>query len=110
MGANAIEFHRKNSATIICIVDLSNSELTSLEGYTGTFIAKVNKSDTEAVITKEGDIIDLVITFVLTPTETDKAFNIYHYDIVIEKVIEEELINEYTVVQDVLEILKSVSN
>lgn len=101
MGANAIEFHRKNAATIICTV----TGLTSLAGYTGTLTVKVNKDDTAVVITKEGDIVDLVITFVLTPTETDKAFNIYHYDIVIV-----DATNEYTVVQDVLEILKSVSN
>jgi hypothetical protein len=97
MGANAIEIYRKNSKTIVCTV----SGLANLVDYTAT---------TTAVITKTGDIVGLVITFTLTPTLTDVPYKIYHYDIVIEKVVEEVLINEYTIVQDVLEIKKSVSN
>lgn len=111
MGKNAIEIYRKKSATIICTVDLTNSVLTSLEGYTGTLTAKVNKDDTTAVITKVGDIVGPVITFVLTPTETDKVSNILHYDIVILNPPEgEENPLEHTIVQDLLEIKKSVSN
>jgi len=101
MGANSIEIHRKNSCSIGCTV----TGLSSLSGYTGTLIAKVNKSDTTAVITKEGSIEGLVITFKLTPTLTDVAYKIYHYDIVIDGGT-----NEYTIVQDLLEIKKSVSN
>jgi|GEM_PF-3425522 len=101
MGANSIEIYRKNSKTIVCTV----SGLASLSGYTGTLTAKVNKSDTTVVITKVGDIVGLVITFELTPTLTDVAYKIYHYDIVID-----DETNEYTIVQDLLEIKKSVSN
>jgi len=101
MGANAIEIHRKNSCSVVCTV----TGLANLDGYTGTLIAKVNKSDTSAVITKEGSIEGLVITFDLTPTLTDVPYKIYHYDIVID-----DETNEYTIVQDLLEIKKSVSN
>ena len=107
MGANAIEFHRKNSATIICTI----TGLASLAGYTGILTAKVNKDDTTAVITSTGSIVDLVITFILESTDTDKAFNILHYDIVITKPpVGEEDPLVYTVTQDVLEIKKSVTN
>ena len=106
MGANAIEIYRKNSKTIVCTV----TGLVDLVDYTATLIARINKSDTSAVITKAGSIAGLVITFALTPTLTDVAYKIYHYDIVIDKVVEEELINEYTIVQDILEIKKSVKN
>lgn len=107
MGANAIEIYRKKSKTIICTV----TGLADLDGYTGILIAKVNKSDTTAVITKTGSITGLVITFVLTPTLTDVADNIYHYDIVITNPPEgEEDPLEYTIVQDILEIKKSVSD
>lgn len=107
MGLNAVEIHRKNSATIICTI----TGLESLEGYTGTLTVKVNKEDTTAVITKTGSIADLVITFILESTDTDKAFNIYHYDIIITKPpVGEEDPLMYAVTQDVLEILKSVSN
>lgn len=101
MGANSIEIHRKNSCSVVCTV----SGLSSLSGYTGTLTAKVNKSDTTAVITKVGSIVGLVITFALTPTLTDVPFKIYHYDIVID-----DETDEYTIVQDLLEIKKSVSN
>lgn len=101
MGANAIEIHRKNSKTIICTV----TGLADLDGYTGTLTAKVNKSDTTAVITKVGDITGLVITFVLTPTLTDKPYKVYHYNIIID-----DETNKYTIVQDILEIKKSVSD
>jgi len=101
MGANPIEIYRKNSKTIICTV----SGLANLNGYTGTLIAKVNKADTKAIITKEGSIEGPVITFELTPTLTDVPYKIYHYDIVID-----DETNETTIVQDLLEIKKSVSN
>lgn len=101
MGANAIEIYRKNSKSIECTV----TGLADLDGYTATLIAKVNKSDTTAVITKTGNIVGRVITFTLTPTLTDVAYKIYHYDIVID-----DSTDEYTIVQDVLEIKKSVSN
>ncbi|MBA7526579.1 hypothetical protein ES705_18741 [subsurface metagenome] len=111
MGLNALEIYRKKKATIICTVDLSKSELTSLEGYTSTLTVKVNKDDETAVITSEGEIIDLVIIFVLTLTETDKVDNIYNYDIVITKPpVGEEDPLVHTVTQDVFEIKKSVSN
>lgn len=107
MGVNAIEIYRKNSKTIVCTV----SGLDDLDGYTGTLIAKVNKEDTTAVITKIGSIEGLVITFVLTPTLTDVPYKIYHYDVVIVNPPEgEEDPIEYTIVQDLLEIKKSVSN
>lgn len=101
MGANAIEIHRKNSIKIECTV----SGLPSLSGYTGILAAKVNKADTVKVIEKTGSIAGLVITFNLTPSDTDKAYNIYHYDIIID-----DETDKYTIVQDVLEIKKSVSN
>ncbi|KPK79342.1 MAG: hypothetical protein AMS27_18100 [Bacteroides sp. SM23_62_1] len=101
MGANAIEIYRKNSCKIECTV----SGLPSLSGYTGKLTAKVNKDDTEKVIDKTGDIVEFVITFNLTPSDTDKPYKIYHYDVVID-----DSTNEYTVVQDLLEIKKSVSN
>ncbi len=106
MGANSIEIYRKNSATIICTV----TGLEDLVDYVATLTAKVNKNDTTAVITKVGSIIGLVITFILTSAETDKAFNILNYDIVIAKPVAEEDPIVYTVVQDVLEIKKSIAN
>lgn len=102
MGANAIEIYRKNSVEIECTV----TGLASLSGYTGTLIARVNKSDTTAVvITKTGSIAGLVITFKLTPTLTDVDYKIYHYDIIID-----DETDKYTIVQDILEIKKSVKN
>ena len=101
MGANAIEIYRKNSVTIVCTV----TGLANLDEYTGTLTARVNKSDTAAVITKTGSITGLVITFVLTPALTDVAYKVYHYDIVID-----DETDKYTIVQDILEIKKSVKN
>jgi len=111
MGVNAIEFHREKKAIIICTVDLSKSELTSLEGYTSTLTAKVYKDDEVAVIEKVGSTVGLVITFTLGSTETDKTERIHHYDIVATKPpVGEEDPLIHTVTQDVLEIKKSVSN
>ncbi len=99
MGANAIEIYRKNSKTIVCTV----TGLTSLSGYTATLSAKINHNDTDAIISKVGTISGLVITFLLTPSHTNVTAKIYHYDIIIDNEA-----NEYTVVQDILEIKKSV--
>ncbi len=98
MGANAIEIHRNNSVSIDCTV----SGLANLIGYTGTLTAKETKDDT-AVITKVGSIVGLVITFALLPASTDVAHKIYYYDIVIVSAT-----NNYTIVQDELEIKESV--
>ncbi len=101
MGANSIEIYRKNSVAIVCTV----TGLADLDGYTGTITARVNKNDAAAVIEKDGSISGLVITFALTPALTDIAYKIYHYDIVID-----DNTDKYTIVQDLLEIKKSVSN
>ncbi len=106
MGLNAIEIYRKNSVTIICTV----TGLDDLVDYIATFTAKVNKSDTTAVIEKVGSVVGLVITFVLDSSETDKVSNIFNYDIIITKPVAEEDPIVYTIVQDVLEIKKSVAN
>lgn len=106
MGINAIEFHRKNTVAIICIV----TGLESLADYVATLTAKKYKDDTETVIEKIGSIAALVITFSLGSSETDETEDIYHYDIVIVKSVAEEDSLIYTVTQDTLRILKSVSN
>ena len=99
MGANAIEIYQKNSKTVICTV----TGLANLIGYTGTLTVKANKYDTTAVITKAGSIVGLVITFTLLPADTDETPKIYYYDIVIASAT-----NNYTIVQDELEIKESV--
>ncbi len=100
MGANAIEIIRGNSKIIPCKV----TGLADLGGYTATLTAAINKGGA-AVIEKVGGISGMVITFALTPALTNVAYKVYHYDIVIT-----DEVNEYTLVQDVLEIVKSVTN
>lgn len=99
MGANAIEIYEGNSKTVICTV----TGLANLDGYTATLTARANKDDAAAVIEKVGSIVELVITFTLLPADTDETAKIYYYDIVIASAT-----NNYTIVQDELEIKKSV--
>lgn len=99
MGANAIEIYERCSRTVICTV----TGLANLDGYTATLTARINKDDDDAVIEKAGSIDGLVITFTLLPEDTNETPKIYYYDIVIVSTT-----NNYTVVQDELEIKKSV--
>lgn len=99
MGANAIGIYERCSRTVICTV----TGLANLDGYTATLTARVNKDDTAAVIEKTGVIVALVITFTLLPADTNVAAKIYYYDIVIVSAT-----NNYTIIQDELEIKKSV--
>jgi hypothetical protein len=100
MGANALVIKRSNSCEIECTV----TGLNDLAGYTSTLTAAIAPGGT-AVITKVGTHSGLVITFALTPTLTDVDEMVYHYDIVID-----DGTNEYTLVQDILEVEESVSN
>ena len=100
MGANAIKIPQQNTRTVICTV----TGLVNLNGYTATLTVKKKPEDTTAVIDeKEGSISDLVITFALTPTET----NVDPYEYVYFITIDDET-NRYTVAEDICEIEYSV--
>ena len=99
MGANAIRIYERCSKTVICTV----TGLANLDGYTATLTARANKDDTTAVIEETGSIVGLVITFTLLPADTNETAKIYYYDIVIVSAT-----NNYTIVQDELEIKRSV--
>lgn len=100
MGVNALEIKKGGSGQVECTV----TGLADLSGYTATFTAAATYGGT-AVITATGSVSGLVITFDLTPAKTDVTERIYLYDIVIT-----DGVNEYPLVQDIFEILKSVSN
>jgi hypothetical protein len=100
MGANALQIKKAVSVAVECTV----TGLNDLAGYTSTLTAAASMGGT-AVIEKTGTHSGLVITFALSKALTDVDEKIYYYDIVIT-----DGTNEYSLVQDILEIEKSVSN
>ncbi len=99
MGANAIEVYQENTRTIKCTV----IGLANLDGYTATLTVKKTPEDTTTVITKEGSISDLIITFDLTATLT----KVDPYEYVYEITLDDET-NKYTIVQDIFKVTDSV--
>lgn len=70
---------------------------------TETKTVKKKPEDTVAVITKEGSISDLIITFDLTAIDTKVDSYEYVYDVTID-----DKTNKYTIVQDLFIIKESV--
>lgn len=100
MGVNAIKLYRENNYTIICTV----TGLDNLDDYVANLIVKKYKIDKTNILKKTGTIIDLVITFNLTASESDLESNKYIYYITIDKTDEEEVLTKYTLVDDIFEI------
>ncbi|GAH56092.1 unnamed protein product [marine sediment metagenome] len=100
MGANTITVYKENVRSIKCTV----TGLVDLTDYTGTLTVKKKNEDTDIVITKEGDISDLVITFDLTSALTKVDPYEYVYFITIEKTDEEEILTKYTITEDIFKV------
>ncbi len=97
--ADIITLYEENTLSIQCTV----TGLDDLDGYTATLTVKSRADDTTAVLTKEGSISSLVITFDLTATDTDIAPAQYTYDITID-----DGTNQYTLVQNIFYVKDSV--
>lgn len=99
--ANEIQIYKNNSKTVACTV----TGTSSLTGYTATMTCKKSVYDAAAdeLFSVTGTINSLVISFDLTPTETNIAAGDYVYDITVS-----DGTNVYTVVQSKLTILESV--
>lgn len=98
MGLNDIEIYKGTTRTIKCTV----TGLANLDGYTATLTVIKKREDTDVVITKEGTIAGLVITFALTPTLTDVDIYEYVYYITID-----DETDRHPIVDAILEVVYS---
>ena len=96
-----IEVFEKNQKTVTWTC---TAGLASLSGYTATLTVKNTLEDTEDdLISVEGDIADLVVTFDVTKTLNALTAKKYFYEITLVSTA-----NNYTVAQGYYEVKKSL--
>ena len=79
-----ITIYEGNTAVITCSVTNSDGTDADLDGFTALFTVKVNKSDTSAVFTSEGVIVDSDITFTISADDNTIDCGVYYYEVTID--------------------------
>lgn len=98
---NKITVYKGNTKNFTCDV----SGLTDLDGYTPYFTVKSKMGDSQTLISKEGSVNNLSLSFELSYLDTSLNADTYYYDIVIDSSIDDK---RFTVVQDKFIVLNSV--
>ncbi len=76
---NEIKIFKKNTRTVPFAV----TGLSSLSGYTAVLTCKKSRNDTAELFHIDGSIVDLVINFTLSSSNTDREEGEYYYDVTI---------------------------
>ena len=90
-AANKITAYEGNDLKVICNV----TGISSLSGYTATFVVKKYTSDSIALIQVTGSIVNLQITFDIPQEDNDMDYGSYWYEVIIDNGT-----NRYTLQQD----------